>query len=597
MAVVGCAGVLKFLLEGQRRAGDLILFIRAVRGDDTRGSAGWLTERQARRAGLHRRKAGSRLVGVLGRSPLWLWTEVHQLVIGPAGSSKSAACIITMLCAVAESCLVNDTKGELYEVTAVFRRKKFGQRIVKLDPRDPHSACVNPLDLVFFYLVQDSPEVLTLARGIALQLHPEPPQEGQNKFFRIGTRRKITIVIIVVVVVCPPEERNLATVYRALSDESLLHALLTEAAQSTRLNGEVAAMAEDMHQMAFGDEGAARTYEQFRIGAIQALEAFGPGGYLARITSKTTFSFADLKTQKVTCYLIIDHNNKETLGRWSALNQWLAAYEMVSIRDNRPVHMVLDEFCNAPLHGLPDILTLLRSYGIKVTMATQDLSDITRVYGKQALETIISETDIKQFLGGIRSQTTLDFLTKYMGEFTEHAPSCSFQGDTVRESLGRAGRALKTADEVRRLDTDQQIVVFRNLKPILCRKTQVFSIDPWRTEIGINSMYGKKRYLKPVEVVVTVFGSRVTRRGRSATPRRNGGWRIAGYLLRGLLPGPAALLVVALVLAVWQIGVPHVRVSYGYSGSWSSQWCDYWGPHPFTTYGGDCPVIVFRDAF
>ena len=31
-----------------------------------------------------------------------------------------------------------------------------------------------------------------------------------------------------------------------------------------------------MHRMAFGDEGSARTYEQFRIGALQALDPFGP---------------------------------------------------------------------------------------------------------------------------------------------------------------------------------------------------------------------------------------------------------------------------------------------------------------------------------
>lgn len=79
-----------------------------------------------------------------------------------------------------------------------------------------------------------------------------------------------------------------------------------------------------------------------------------------------------------------------------------------------------DECCNSPLHNLPTVLTLLRSYGVKYIAATQDLDDFIRVYGKHALETILSETDIKQFLGGIRSQTTLDYLSKYLGDFTAH---------------------------------------------------------------------------------------------------------------------------------------------------------------------------------
>ena len=361
---------------------------------------------------------------------------------------------------------------------------------------------------------------------MVLQLYPEPPEEGQNRFFRDGARRLIAAVTVAVVEVCEPEDRTLAAVYKALSDESLLHDILSKAARSTRLNGEVAAMAEDIHQMAFGEDGAARTYEQFRIGALNVLEAFGPGGYLARITGETTFSFADLKTGKITCYLIIDHNNKDTLGRWSGLMQWQAAYQMVQARNSRPVHMILDEFCNAPLHGLPGILTLLRSYGVKCTMATQDLADVTRVYGKHALETVLSETDIKQFLGGVRSQTTLEFVSKYMGEYTELAPSFSLDDGMVRESIGRTNRALRTADELRRIPPDAQVVFCRTLKPVLCRKVEVFAVEPWRRQIGVNSMYGGSRYLKPVEVVVAGAASKATGRGRTKPERK--WWDLAG---------------------------------------------------------------------
>lgn len=600
LAVAGI-GTIRMITAGWRWLSAFRRYLRALRQGDTQGSAGWLSEKEARQQGLDKLQSGSRFIGVLGSTAIWLWTETHHLVLGPAGSSKSTAAIIPFLCALEESCLINDTKGELYETTAKLRAKKFGHRIVKLDPRDPDSEQINPLDFIYDLVIQNSPEALTLLRGIALQLYPEPAQEGQNIFFRNGTRRAMAAVIMAVVVALPPERRNLASVYRAFSDADFLHELLIQAGESQHLSGEVADMVEDLHHMVFGDEGSARTYEQFRIGALQALEPFGPGNYLARITAKTSFSFTELKTGKVSCYIIVDHNNKDTLGKWSGLMQWLAAYQLVQERNNKPVTFVLDEFCNAPLHSLPSILTLLRSYGVKCILATQDLDDITRVYGKHALETILSETDIKQFLGGIRSQTTLDFLSKYLGRFTEFAPSYSFDQGEVKESQSRSGRPLITSDELRRLNQDLQIVVYANLKPILARKIQVFATKPWRREIGINSMYGSTRYLLPVAVKILTRGARVTRRGRTKLPTKSSFWLILGYLLRSLAPSSALVLAMVAAIFIYAQGFPHLRVEYSYSGTWSKptafHWCRYFGPEQFTLRGGNCPVIIFRKSW
>ncbi len=601
LAVALCLGFLRFLAEGSRRLGDFFRVLRAARRGNSRGSAGWLTEKEARRAKLHERRDGSRFTGVIGRTPVWLWTETHHLILGPAGSSKSSAAIFNILLSISESSLVNDTKGEIYEVTARFRAKVFGHRIVKLDPKDPKSDRINPLDFIYALIMEELAEAFTLLRGMVLQLYPEPPQEGMNKFFRDGARRLIAAVVAAVAVVCPPERRNLAMVYRVQTDMDLLNDLLMEAAKSPLLKGEIRSMADDLHQMAFGEDGAAKTFEQFRIGALQALEPFGPGNYLADITSETTFDFTELKTDKVTCYIIVDHNNKETLGKWSGLMQWLAAYQMVGVRNNHPVTMVLDEFCNAPLYSLPGILTLLRSYGVKCIMATQDLDDIDRVYGKEARSTILSETFIKQFLGGIRSQTTLEYLMKYMGESTEHAPSYSFGGEKVQESMGRTNRALMTADEIRRLDERAQIVIYGNLKPALLSKVQVYAAAPWRRQIGINTMYGKRRYLRPVEVIMRGRRAHVTRRGRFEQKRRSVFWPLLGYLWDALLPGRVTVMVGLVVGTFWLAGFPYLRIEYAYSGSWSNPtgylWCRYLGPESFTQQGGDCPFILFRELW
>ena len=578
---------------------DFKRYLRAIGEDTTHGSAGFLTEKEARCAGLHKRGDGDYFAGVLGKTVLWLYTETHTLIIGPAGSAKSSAVFMNMFASNSDSCIIVDIKREFLETTAEMRRKKFGHRIVILDPTSDQTDYLNPLDHIHGFLEQNSPAALTLARGLALQLYPEPAEEGANRFFRDGTRILIVTLVTAVTSICPPEHRNLTTVYRALTNETFLNELLMQAGQSTLLNGEIGQMAEDLHRMAFGEDGAAKTFEQFRIGAMQALEAFGPGNYLAGITSKSTISFADLKKEKITLYLTVDFANKDVLGKWAGLMLWLATDQLVRANNNVPVTIYHDECCNSPLHSLPTVLTLLRSYGVKYVAASQDLEDFIRVYGKHAYATILSETDIKQFLGGIRSQTTLEFLSKYMGDYTANAASYAFTDEGVKESVNRTNRALQTSDEIRRLRKDLQIIIYANFKPILARKVQIFAIAPWRKEIAPNSMYGGKRHLRPVEVIIDGKRSKVTRRGRFELYRIRRWPYIAEYLI-SRFPMSITIAICALIATALVLGSPHLRWEYRFTGSYSRPGqkfnCRYIGLQPFTLGGPDCPLIVFRKS-
>ncbi len=599
MKILGGVTAVKALNRMVTKLQDILSYLRSRRRGKLKGAAGWLSERQARRLRLDRRKPGTRLIGVLGRSAIFAGSETHQLILGPSGTSKSTAGFFPLLCGLGDSAVVNDSKKELYAVTAAYRRRYLRHRIVLLDPDDPDADCVNPLDDLADLIAANSPIALTYARALSFQMKPDPPKPDQNAFFTIGSRELITGLNCAVAATCPPEHRTLATTNRALSDPSFLHELLDRAMAVEALDGAIAELASSLHAQAFGDDGAAKTHEQFRLGAAQATAIYAKGGPLARITSRTTFRFADMKHARITAYLVVDYANKDAAGPWAGMMQWLATWQLVQERTNTPVYLLLDEFCNAPLNGLPTMLTLLRSYGIRCIMATQDLDDIHRVYGKNALESVLSEADIKQFLGGIRSQTTLDYLSKYLGNETEHAPSYSFQKDGVQESLAKTERPLKTPDELRRLSSEKQIVIWGNLKPMLLRKVQVFAIHPWRHRIGINTMYSKRRHLLPIEIRLRWWGTQVTPRGWMARTGRVSSWPIWVFLARKLSPGAWVIfLLVALALTA-EHGMPHLRASYGYVGPYSARrftWCRYIGPRPFTINGPSCPFIILRKS-
>ena len=152
---------------------------------------------------------------------------------------------------------------------------------------------------------------------------------------------------------------------------------------------------------------------------------------------------------------------------------------------------------------------------------------------------MLSETDIKQILGGVRSQSTLEYFSKYMGEYSAVSSNFSLSQGGVQESVSRTNRRLSSEDELRRLPDGAQIIFYGNLKPILARKVQVFSIAPWRLQIGVNSLYGGKRKLLPVEVRIGWLGTKVTAIGRRAyrkmlkemaRPASSGLWRVLGQL-------------------------------------------------------------------
>src|SRR6202043_3154189 len=76
---------------------------------------------------------------------------VHTAVFAPTGVGKGVSCVVPFLRDCRDSCVVVDFKGELASLTAAYRRRKFGHRIVILDPfriftKTPDS--FNPLDFI-----------------------------------------------------------------------------------------------------------------------------------------------------------------------------------------------------------------------------------------------------------------------------------------------------------------------------------------------------------------------------------------------------------------------------------------------------------------
>ncbi|MCI0466832.1 MAG: TraM recognition domain-containing protein [Beijerinckiaceae bacterium] len=151
----------------------------------------------------------------------------------------------------------------------------------------------------------------------------------------------------------------------------------------------------------------------------------------------------------------------------------------------------LEEIGNK-IAGLENLLTWGRSYGLRLHVIFQDLAAFERSYGKTALDTLLSETEIKQFLPGQRSPKTLELISKkLLGEQSIMSASMALpqNQEGVRENMSEAGCVLMTEDELRR--TPYGILFVRRSRTILFESVAYAEIYPWRRQVGINPFYGK----------------------------------------------------------------------------------------------------------
>ena len=247
-----------------------------------------------------------------------------------------------------------------------------------------------------------------------------------------------------------------------------------------------------------------RTADSFITGAQQALARFNISTRAHKKTKRSTFRFTEQKEgdQSTAVFIVADASRINAQKQILGLIQWCMMQELKR-HDNkeRPVYLLADEATNFKLHDLGSLLTWGRGYGLRLHLFLQSFSAFRQVYGRDTLNILLSETEIKQFLPGQREPETLDLIEKVLGQQSIIAESRSGQRDRAFGVDGtnyrEDGKPLMTADELRR--TDKAILIIRKNRPMLTDLPVIAAIAPFREMIGINPFHGKP-FLKPVKL-------------------------------------------------------------------------------------------------
>ena len=373
-------------------------------------------------------------------------TDGHILVVGGAGSGKTASIAIPTLMSWKERVFAIDIKGELYQKTG--KSRGFGN-IKVFNPTDEGALGYDP-----FYMLRTSTDVSSEARQIAMSICPLPPdtkdpfwiKSAQNLltglimyFFDLGYNFSETMFAIK----AEPVRKQIDTIMvdeRPNAKKVKAHVSEFSGMDDKTLSGVFAEVSNHITVFATNDD------------LQRALNGKG-----ACITP------ADLENGKDIYCCIPEHK----LDEWKDLlgmmcNQFLKAFERREEGNKTPILFLIDEFPRlGKIEAISNGLATLRSKKIHIALIVQSKSQLNAIYGKDIAEVIADNCSYKAILKASEPNTQ-EWCSKLVGTYDKRKVSSNYNADVM--GIGN-GQGTSTGTEEKRIIKPEE---FAYLQDVVC---------------------------------------------------------------------------------------------------------------------------------
>lgn len=401
----------------------------------------------------------------------------HSLIIGSTGSGKSLCEIFPLIFNLGyagESMIINDTKGELYSLTANFL-KEHGYDIKIINLRDAYSSDKwNPLHLPYKYYkrkkIDEAGDLIeNLSRSLTKNL------SSKDMYWEKSTNAVLSALCYALMEDAKTEkEVHLFSIYNLLVEhgskyigrENSLDKYFQQKPQ-----GSLAKLSYATGSFAKGDTRATL----FSVLAT-VIKMFSDTG-IANLTSFTNFELEEIGKKKTAVFLIIP-DEKESRHELASLfiDQCYQALinEAQSYEDGKlPIrtNFILDEFGNMPpIPSISNKITVSRSRNVRFTIVIQNFKQLEEKY-KESAETIKSNCTNWIYLLTSDNKTAKEIserLGKYTISSSRTSTSTRMQQIDFNISNDKSlmGRELLTAEELMRLKFGESIFMKTRMHPI-----------------------------------------------------------------------------------------------------------------------------------
>lgn len=377
----------------------------------------------------------------------------HLAIIGRSGGGKTSKFIIPNLLSLDNcSMIVTDLKGELYNKTSGYlARKGFDIKVINL-ANPAISFCYNPL-----FNIRNRTDARSVADIIISTYDPNP----RDKFWTSQSKQIISIMINCLINMGDYRYINLPNVWALLYKFGI---------DGEALSNFFSKYADD--QSFFELEAflstPERTLGNIMSTARDSLEALGDSN-IADITAGHDINFSDFRKRKTVLYIIVPVVRLQlykfflNLFYTQMFNYFLSHPEDTKM----PVYCLLDEFGQMVIPNFSNIITMIRSYNVSISIMLQSITQLEANYQKAHANTILN--------GGIGSKVffsgcdldTIQMLENILGKVKYR--TIDQQGNYfVREEN------LMNADKIRVIQENEMFYLFANKEPVFMNNTPYY---------------------------------------------------------------------------------------------------------------------------
>lgn len=412
--------------------------------------------------------SGKILLGAHGRRLIGIEDDRHVVTIAGSRAGKSSTVLIPNLLRYPGSVIVLDPKGELARATAA-QRRRMGHQVFILDPfgeTGERSAAHNPID----ELGQGRRELIAadaaqLGDALIIPNNKDPHWTDSARNLARGT--------ILFLLGTDPARASLRELRRLLSGTPPeLEALFTAMAGCDAFDGIV-------HNT--GRTFLGKNDRELASILSTAQEQTAPLDDVLHVTERSDFRLSDLRSGKLSIYLVLPGMRIGTHYRWlrMVIQQALAAMERAPVpRGRLPVWFVLEEFpALGHMRSIETAAGLMAGFGVKLWSVLQDLTQLQTHYPK-SWETFLGNAGVIQAFGNA-DITTTEHLSKRLGsaqvierQDIRISGSAMAQGDNGRREHIRSVRLLDANEITRHFsrETGRQLILVPGKPPIYLQR-------------------------------------------------------------------------------------------------------------------------------
>ena len=393
----------------------------------------------------------------------------HIAIIGPTGAGKSSTYfMINLLNLPLEASLViSDPKGELYQKTKAYN-ESIGRKCILFAPLEPHhSLKYNPLEIAKSVTeVREIAQSLLINGANAISLATGKPGGVDTEWINMAVPLWTASLLF-----CKQRGGKFGNIHSALSlilDKELseLEILFMNSSPEVKMQ----------YSLFKQSSGAEKTVSSIKTVLASNLQLFTDPN-LIYVTEFSEFNPYNLRDEPTAIYIMCPERSASYVSPFMSVFYSQVINKLLEYKGkNLPIYMMLDEFANIGIiPNFSQLASTCRSRGISLTIGIQGIEQLYQNYGKDNGDSILNNLKSKIFYPGLAPATSQ--IASQLCGYTTVATKSNSEGkdkDSKSTSTSYQRRELMDADEIRRLPSDEILLILHNRMPVIDKQNRYY---------------------------------------------------------------------------------------------------------------------------